>query len=139
MSLRLSFPKNLEIPPLSNESIRSALELSAQKCSQHTSADQKLPKRSRAGTNHSPSKSSRSLNRSRAERLVAAWCRLGALQRPDEMTLLIGGLRWHRVTSIRSRPKEQGASGDYSFVFVRTERADLKNLDSLGNTIRKRG
>src|ERR1700683_1187485 len=48
----------------------------------------------------------------------------------------IGGLRWHRVTSIWPGPEEQGAGRD-SFVLVRAERADSKDLDSLGNAIRK--
>src|SRR5580692_13049104 len=48
----------------------------------------------------------------------------------------IGGLRWHRVTGIGPRPEEQGAGRD-SFVFIRAERADSKDLDSLGNTIGK--
>src|ERR1700722_2708370 len=48
----------------------------------------------------------------------------------------IGGLRWHRVTSIWPCPKEQSAGRD-SFVLVRAKRADSKDLDSLGNAIRK--
>src|ERR1700730_5939725 len=50
----------------------------------------------------------------------------------------VGRLRRHRVTSNGARPEEQGAGRD-SFVLVRTERADSKNLYSLGNSIRKCG
>src|SRR5579863_9632382 len=46
----------------------------------------------------------------------------------------INGLRRYRVTSIRPRAEEQGARRD-SFILVRTERADSKDLDSLGNAI----
>src|SRR5580658_9544841 len=48
----------------------------------------------------------------------------------------IGGLRRHRVASVWPRPEEQGAGRD-TLVFVRAERADSKDFNSLGNAIRK--